>query len=703
MNFLNPLFLFAGLAIVAPILLHLVRKEEARKVPFSSLMFINRMPKKSWRKQRLRHLLLLTLRIVALVLLVLAFARPFFTSKTSPAVRTSQSRSVVILLDNSFSMRFGDRFEKAKNLALQLVNGLNSGDSVQVVVFSDTSEVLNSPQADHGSVQTLIRGLRPSYRSTNYAQALKLANQLLTSAANEAREIHWISDFQYSGWNDGQQDFTLDQQIRIEPHDVASTELGNAWVSQVQVSQTRNQENSLLKIRARASSSGLAKPAPATLKLEINGKAIQERPLLLGKDGSEDIEFEPFNQPPGVTPGRIVFTYTDLLALDNVYHFVLNPRKAQKLLLLGESGARNNLYLSKALAGSSDSPFTVDVQDIGASSPFELNGYGAVLLNNVPAIPTRWASPLYEFLKNGGGIIFIAGEHVNPVQLTGPAERILPAHLANVYKAERGKREFTMREMQKQHPIFNIFGAVHYSYFLGTPFSGYIRCVPHEASHVLARFEDGSPLLVEAGIGKGRSLLFASSLNMDWNDLPLKSVFLPFCQQLAKYSVNFEETPTSFSVGEVTPLSKLNPLLDKLLKKIPGDTGSFSQSWSVEKPSGEKTELNDRDLLQSPSFTLEEPGFYQTTVRNFRNWIAVNVDSRESDLRKIDPQRILSAIRTDPRQPQPSSRPLQVSADQRLALEARQRLWWFLVVVALSILLVESFLANRYYKDVLEQ
>jgi VWA domain-containing protein/aerotolerance regulator-like protein len=702
MNFLNPLILFAGLATIAPILLHLVRKEEARKVPFSSLMFITRMPKKSWRKQRLRHLLLLLLRVAALILLVLAFARPFFTWKASPNVRTAQAKALVILLDNSFSMQFGDRFEKAKNLALQLVGGLRGGDSVQIVAFSDTSEVLNSPQADHRSLQMLIRGLRPSYRSTNYAQALKLANQLLSSAANEVREIHWISDFQQTGWNDAQQDFSLDQQTGIEPHDVASSELGNTWLSQVQVSHIRNQENSLLKIRARAAASGLRKPASAALKLEINGKVVQERQLSLGTDGSEEIEFEPFTQPPGVVTGRVLLAYTDPLALDNTFHFVLSQRKAQRLLLLGESRGHNNLYLSKALAGSPDSPFAVDVHDIGTSAPFELGGYSAVLLNNVPTIPPRWTSSLYEFLKNGGGIIFAAGEHVSPTLLTGPIEKILPAHLTTVYKAESGKKELTMGEIQKQHPIFNIFGAVHYSYFLGTPFSGYVQCIPHEASHVLVRFEDGSPLLVEAAVGKGRSLLFTSSLNMDWNDLPLKSVFLPFCQQLAKYSVNFEEIPKAFSVGEVILLSKLNPLLDKLLKEIPGDAVSFSQSWKVEKPSGEKTEWSDRDLLQTPSFTLEEPGFYQTTVRNFRNWIAVNVDPRESDLRKIEPQRILSGIRKDTRQTQSSRQPLQVTADQRITLEARQRLWWFLTLLALAILLIESFLANRYYKDVLE-
>jgi uncharacterized membrane protein len=701
MSFLSPLFLFAGLAIIAPILLHLVRREETRKVPFSSLMFVTRMPKKSWRKQKLRHLLLLSLRVAALLLLVLAFARPFFTWKVSAPIQTLQSRSLIVLFDNSFSMRFAERFEKAKTQALQLVSRLAGRDSVQVVVFSDTSQALNSPQTERGTIQTLIRGVQPSYRSTNYAQALKLANQLLASAPGEVREIHWISDFQHTGWNDTQQDLALDEGVKVQSYDVAGTDLGNAAVSRVQVSEARSAESVQLKVRAEVSAFGLKAAAPAAVKLEIGDKLLQQKQVFLDPDGSQEVEFDPFNQPPGVATGRVELAYSDPLPMDNVFNFVLEQRRAQKLLLLAEGRDRSSLYLSKALGGSPDSPFVVDLQNIGSNVSFDLSPYSAVLVNNVAGITPRWASTFYDFVSKGNGIIFLAGERVSPVGFKGPIEKVLPARITAAYKANASKKELFIGEIQKQHPIFKVFEAVHYSYFQSTPFSGYLQCAPHEGSQVLARLEDGSPLLVEAPVGKGRSLLFTSSLNMDWNDLPLKSIFLPFCQQLVKYSVNFEESPNAFSVGDVIPLGKLNPLLGKLLNSK--RTESFSQSWKIQKPFGEIVELNDRDLFKSSFFTLDEPGLYQTTVRNSRNWVAANVSNSESDLRKVEPQKILSAIRKNDTQTRSHSQPLQGSTDQRLAWEAQQHLWWFLGLLALAILLVESFLANRYYKDTVEQ
>ena len=325
MHFLNPLFLLASIGVIGPIVLHLVRKEESQKVPFSSLMFVTRMPKRSWRRQKLQHLLLLMLRVAALLLLVLAFARPFFTSRVPVPIQSLKNKLVVILLDNSFSMRFGDRFEKAKKQALQLVSRLGHGDSVQIVAFSDTSQVLNSPRAERGVLESLIDGLRPSYRKTSYTQALKLANQLLASAPDELREIDWISDFQESGWKDTQEEITLGEDIRIQAYDISGVDVGNAAVGQIQISEIPNQENPLVRVLAGVSSYGLKAPGLATLKLELNGKLLQEKQLSLESNGSKLVEFEAFPLPPGVSAGKVQLNFPDPLPADNVFHFAL-PR-----------------------------------------------------------------------------------------------------------------------------------------------------------------------------------------------------------------------------------------------------------------------------------------------------------------------------------------------------------------------------------------
>src|SRR5436305_13986472 len=126
-NFLAPAFL-AGLAAVAvPVLIHLINRERKVVVEFPSLMFLQRIPYRSVRRQKLRHLLLLVLRRITLALLVAAFARPFFDKRHTP-ISTTGSREVVILLDRSSSMGYADRWTKAKDAAKKVVNGLAVGD-----------------------------------------------------------------------------------------------------------------------------------------------------------------------------------------------------------------------------------------------------------------------------------------------------------------------------------------------------------------------------------------------------------------------------------------------------------------------------------------------------------------------------------------------------------------------------------------------
>jgi hypothetical protein len=169
---------------------------------------------------------------------------------------------------------------------------------------------------------------------------------------------------------------------------------------------------------------------------------------------------------------------------------------------------------------------------------------------------------------------------------------------------------------------------------------------------------------------------------------------------MVKYSTNYEGEQHAFVVGNVIPMGVLNPMLGKALNRI-SRTSSFSQDWKVLTPAGKAAELGDADLLKAPFFTLNEPGFYQSRVHNFDNSVAVNIAPEESDLRKIAPEKALTAVRRVSHSrsgvPTPNH-----SLDQRQAWESKQRIWWYLLLIALLVLAVESFVSNRYYKGVSE-
>ncbi len=693
MQFLSPLFLIGSLALIGPILVHLVRRETSRKYLFSSLMFIPHRPKASLRRQRLRHPLLLLLRLAALLLLVLAFARPLLTDPNAFGLSQSTARSLVILLDDSFSMRFGDRFERGQLQAQSILKGMASGDRVQTVLFSDSTRVLNQPQANPRQVQQLIDTLEPGFGGTDYGLALRLADRLLAGTPEGRREIHWISDFQESGWKPGAKNLALDEKVDIRAYPLARESGPNLSIRQVTV-RPEEPTSSHVTIAVRMRSQHLDHALDLNLALEINDRPSRNQTLPLGVNDSKLIEFKSVAVPQSGSTAKLHLLFDDALPEDNLAYISLSRPPRVKTLLLGHRSGRDHFYLSKALTASSDSPFDLDMADPGQVQPAKLASYAAVILNNSGNLSSEIASALTRFVKSGGGLLLILGPRSDGASMANLKE-VLPATLLKRYRAtDRGGDQWIGR-LQRRHPVFSLFEEVHYSYFMTTRYTDYIHVQPLEDSQVLVTLQDESPLLLERTVDDGRVLLFTSSLNRNWNELPLKSVFLPFCQEMVKYATRFESSPRSYRVGDTVTLQSLNPRLAKALAKLSASNRSFAHSWTVLAPSGRVIHLDDLVQKNRSSLKLTEPGFYRSRVHDYENVLAANLDGDESDLTSQDPERLLSRVTRVVHRPGDFPRQ-ESSADKRQALENRQHLWWYLVLIALLALLVESLLANRY-------
>ena len=136
--FLSPLFLLATLAAAVPVVLHLLKREPEPRVKFAAVALLQQAPVERSSTRRLRQIVLLMLRVSALLLLALAFARPFFPSPAAAAARSA----TMVLLDTSYSMSAPGRFARAQQLAREAVNRAPAGDDVGVVTFADRAELV---------------------------------------------------------------------------------------------------------------------------------------------------------------------------------------------------------------------------------------------------------------------------------------------------------------------------------------------------------------------------------------------------------------------------------------------------------------------------------------------------------------------------------------------------------------------------------
>lgn len=228
LGFLAPLFL-AGLAALAiPLLVHLTHKERKEPVIFPSLMFLQKIPFRTQRRQRLRNIVLFLLRAAAVILLVGAFARPFLARQSA---NSGAGRDVVLLIDRSASMGARGRWERAASEAAAVVANRAPGARMAVIAFDDRAEGLTELTDERAPLEAAVADIHPGSAAGRYAPGLQAAAALL-ERSNAGGEVVLVSDFQRAGW-DGSAATRLPPGVTLRTIDVGDTTLANVGVTGV--------------------------------------------------------------------------------------------------------------------------------------------------------------------------------------------------------------------------------------------------------------------------------------------------------------------------------------------------------------------------------------------------------------------------------------------------------------------------------------
>src|SRR4051812_6221124 len=232
MSFLTPLFLIGLGAVAVPVIIHLIQRERKNVVQFPSLMFLQRIPYQSVQRRRIRNWPLLLLRLAALALIVAAFARPFLRRQALAAAGANGAREVVILLDTSYSMGYGDRWSRATAAAREAIGQVGPSDRASIVFFSSGPQVALKSTPDRSRLNAAVSTGKPGAGATRYGPALKLAGSIANESALPQRDVIMISDFQRSGWQ-GAEGVRLPDGVRLTPYAIGDERTSNLSVTPV--------------------------------------------------------------------------------------------------------------------------------------------------------------------------------------------------------------------------------------------------------------------------------------------------------------------------------------------------------------------------------------------------------------------------------------------------------------------------------------
>ncbi|MGE3512519.1 MAG: VWA domain-containing protein, partial [Vicinamibacterales bacterium] len=585
------------------------------------------------------------------------------------------SREVVILLDQSASMGYGDHFDRAKDAARTVINGLGAGDRATLVLFGRNAEETMRATSDRGRLEAALETATLTAGATRYGPALKLAESILSQAQAPRKEAILISDFQRSGWS-GAEDVRFGDQIRLVPMSVASGTVSNLSVPSVTFGRGTFSGQERISVTAGLSNRGGEPLTGVPVSLEIDGHSLETVTASVGANASTSVAFAPFTLAEPTMRG-LVKAGTDPFQADNSFYFVITPQQAVSVLVV-DSGDRGDasFYLLKAL-GIGDAPtFQVETTSAGRVSPAMLKGRAVVILNDTLLPPGLAGGALKTFVEQGGGLLVVAADKAAWPQ---SETELLPAKLGPPVDRLSG-RGGTIGHLDYSHPAFEVFKAPRSGDFSAAHVLRYRTLEVGPEDRVLARFDDGVAALAERRVGNGRVMVFGSSLDDSWNDLVRKPVYLPLVHQLVKYLARYESPASWQTVGQVVDLSAL---LNGRAERV------------VVTPSGDRTTIpaSEPGLVE-----LSQQGIYEvrpagssSTVRPDR--IAVNLDPPESDLTPLDPPELVASVTG---RASDSTVPAAAAADVPVEdVERQQGLWWYLLMAGLLLLAAEMLVSNR--------
>ena len=746
MSLLAPLYFAGALAIGLPILFHLIRRRPKGELSFSSLMFLQPSPPRMTRRSRLHQWPLLLIRALALILLAAAFSRPFWRIADRLDAEVD-GRRIVMAIDTSASMRRGDLWNQAIRRAENVLNELSPGDQLAIVTFDsqprtlvgfDESGRLNEQQLRETAAAKLSE-LQPSWQPTDLGGALAYAADLAVqfepsdqvvrdeaaaslikdSAGNNAATMILVSDLQSGSDLDRLQSFNWPKGIRLDVQRVTAQTPTNASAKILSPSETAEEADS--------------DPERIRVRVFNSGDSVTSQFKLAWADGAQ-MPDESTQMPVQVPPGesRIVrmpapspsqhalVLSGDDHDFDNIRYVVAAEPKTERLLYVGQppEDPRNSLlyYLQRVpldnrfrdvdvTSRSSESlvqpldpqqtPLVVVSQPLSGESSSSSNP------SSSNPSPSNITEQLRSYVSEGGKLLYVLAEssrlpdHQQSLsQLSGDA---------GLQIGEAAVENYAMfSQIDFSHPLFSPMADPQFNDFTKIRFWSHRNISDFDSQWAVpATFESPSdsqtqpPAILQRQLGEGTLWVLTAGWQPEQSQLALSTKFLPLIYGFYEFGkgppVMLDQLvvgqPIGLPVSEQTVV--VTPDGDKL-ELAASNAGQSSDAGQLVR----ETQAAREERATSEGQVIDEPGIYQWIQPNRTRSIAVNLDESESHTEPIDDdqlERFGVVLGSTVSQAQRLAEKRQL---RDIELESRQKLWQWLLVAALALLGLETWLSG---------
>jgi hypothetical protein len=685
MSFLAPLYIAGMLAVSLPIVFHLIRRTPQGRQVFSSLMFLSPSPPRLTRRSRLDNLLLLILRGLALSLLAFAFARPLFYRQSDMNISETEGRRIALVVDTSASMRRGDLWTQAVRRVENVLGDLAPTDEVALFTFDQqvrpllTFDEWNEQEQPQRAplLRARLSTVSPTWAQTNLGDALATVADAISDHAKQSspaarRQLVLISDLQTGSHIEPLQGYEWPSGVLVDVQSVASKDPTNAGLHLVET--TADDESTDERLRIRVSNESDSTREQFSLAwANKEGPLAKNKPVQVYVPPGQNRIVRIAWPAKGETADRLILS-GDAHDFDNTL-YLIPPRQEQvQLVYLGNDDADDTkgllYYLQQAVA---ETPRR-KVEIVTRTQKEPLTGSDlleAPLVIAAAAMADDQVTLLRTFLQQGGTMLYV---------LTDPAAATSLGRLMNqealTVNEARSSTHALLGSIKFDHPLFQPFADPRYADFTKIHFWKHrqLKLNDDVSRRVLAAFDNGDPFLLEQTVGTGRLLVATSGWHPADSQLALSSKFVPLIGGMF---------PRAANGIEQSQRNILEPV------ELPA---AVTEQRAVRGPDGNESPLPaDAKVFDAAN----EPGVYRLTLAGQETPLAFNLASDESRTSPLPVEELElrgAKVGTQPTAEQLAERQRQARIFE---LENRQKLWRWLIVAVLAILLIETALAGR--------
>jgi hypothetical protein len=677
MQFIYPSFLFALLAVLIPVIIHLFRFRRYRKVYFSNVRLIEDLKLETQRRSKLRHLLVLIARMLAIACLVLAFAQPYIPLQEGETM--GSRRSVAVFLDNSFSMESvsseGTLIQLGKDKATVITRAYGPAD--QFALYTNDFEGRHQRFYSNEDFQDLVQSVEISPVSRSLEEVMARAADLFREEGVKG-DLYILSDFQRGMV--GSQLPVPDSVLRAFFLPLQANELSNLYIDSCWFATPALSAGQQAALAVRVVNAGNSDYEKVPLRLRLNGeqRAVASVDVPAGQSAELQLSFR--LDEAGWHSGALEITDYPV-TYDDIYHLAFPV--IERIPVLTVYDGNPSPYL-RALFGNDS---LVLYQESAALSLdySSLGKFSLVILQGLNTISSGLAGELSAYTEGGGSLVFFPGDDAD---LPG-----LNLFLNSLGFAGFDAPDTANTRLSDLDPDQPLFGGVFESVApkqgerleLPQVMSHYPLLIsPGSSSRVILSMDNGRPFLAEGKTGAGQTWLFSVPLLDEWTTLPRHAIVVPLLYRMALLSRPVQRL--SYTVGRDQNLL------------IPGIT-SLSEVLTLKHLEGKQEVIPEirrqgNDMLLLTHDQIKTDGVYSLSEKGgVLAYTAFNYDRRESALDPLDASALLSMV-TEQGIDGVEVLSIPASATEEVIAKANQgkRYWKWLIWAALGFLLIEILL-----------